>query len=254
MFVHACTAIRMVRCVKVMGRFVDKTLCMFLQMSCMTLECCVCRPGDAALPSLYAPMGTQVGTPAWIPESLDHEVDIAKIWFVIIKSSSDKNALGRAAVIEDPLDSDADRRKGQAPSFSEQPAMVLGLPGTTALALSVPAINVAAPLTLQLNASHCPGSMVWPVAHSTLKGDCESLSHALQKQGVVTTVSPDSLSNHTATVMVNISVIVTPMVIVLMGQTSVGGGRMCRWGTLWDGVPQALFTAPHAMASKLLSR
>ncbi|KAL0021497.1 hypothetical protein WJX77_000618 [Trebouxia sp. C0004] len=32
------------------------------------------RPGDAALPSRYIPMGTQVGTPAWIPESVEEQV------------------------------------------------------------------------------------------------------------------------------------------------------------------------------------
>ncbi|DBA84846.1 TPA: hypothetical protein ACH3X1_005872 [Trebouxia sp. C0004] len=87
------------------------------------------RPGDAALPSRYIPMGTQVGTPAWIPESVEEQVDVANIWFVIIKHSSDQNAVSGAAAIGTPADKDADKHKGQAASSSECPAMVLGAPG-----------------------------------------------------------------------------------------------------------------------------
>ncbi|KAA6422720.1 MAG: mixed lineage kinase, partial [Trebouxia sp. A1-2] len=84
------------------------------------------RPGDAALPSLYTPMGTQVGTPAWIPESVEDQVDVAKIWFVIITRSGGKN---RAALIGTYVVSDADKHNGQAAlSSSQQPAVVLGTP------------------------------------------------------------------------------------------------------------------------------
>ena len=94
------------------------------------MSACVCRPGDAALPSLYAPMGTQVGTPAWIPESVEDQVDVAKIWFVIIKHSGGKDAVIRAALIGTHVQSDADKHKGQAAqSSSQQPAVVLGPPG-----------------------------------------------------------------------------------------------------------------------------
>ncbi len=91
----------------------------------------VCRPGDAALPSRYVPMGTQVGTPAWIPESVEEQVDVANIWFVIIKRSSEKNAVSRAAATGTPADKDADKHNGQAASSSERPAVVLGAPGET---------------------------------------------------------------------------------------------------------------------------
>ena len=90
---------------------------------------CVCRPGDAALPSLYTPMGTQVGTPAWIPESVEDQVDVAKIWFVIITRSGGKN---KAALICTYVGSDADKNNGQAAlSSSQQPAVGLGTPGKT---------------------------------------------------------------------------------------------------------------------------
>lgn len=95
------------------------------------MSVCVRRPGDAALPSLYAPMGTQVGTPAWIPESVEDQVDVAKIWFVIIKRSSEKSAVSRAADNGTPADKDADKHKGQAASSSEQPTVVMGAPGQT---------------------------------------------------------------------------------------------------------------------------
>ena len=93
----------------------------------------VCRPGDAALPSRYVPMGTQVGTPAWIPESVEEQVDVANIWFVIIKRSSEKSAVSRAAAngtcADKDADKDADKHNGQAAFSSEQPALVLGAPG-----------------------------------------------------------------------------------------------------------------------------
>ena len=90
----------------------------------------MCRPGDAALPSLYAPMGTQVGTPAWIPQSVEDQVDVAKIWFVIIKRSGGKNAVSRAALIGTHVESDTDKHKDQAaPSPAQQSAVVLGTPG-----------------------------------------------------------------------------------------------------------------------------
>ena len=98
----------------------------------------VCRPGDAALPSRYVPMGTQVGTPAWIPESVDEQVDVANIWFVIIKRSREKIAASRAAANGTPADKhadkhadkDADKHNGQAAS-SSQPDVVVGAPGQT---------------------------------------------------------------------------------------------------------------------------
>ena len=75
-------------------------------------------------------MGTQVGTPAWIPESVEDQVDVANIWFVIIKYSGGKKAVSRAALIGTHVESDTDRHKGQAaPSSSQQPAVVLGTPG-----------------------------------------------------------------------------------------------------------------------------
>ena len=92
---------------------------------------CVCRPGDAALPSRYVPMGTQVGTPAWIPESVEDQVDVANIWFVIIKRSSERGAVSRAAATGTPADKDADTHRGQTGYFSEQPAVVSGAPGLT---------------------------------------------------------------------------------------------------------------------------
>lgn len=75
-------------------------------------------------------MGTQVGTPAWIPESVEDQVDVAKIWFVIIKRSGGKNAVSRAALIGTNIESETDKHKGQAaPSPSQQSAVVLGTPG-----------------------------------------------------------------------------------------------------------------------------
>jgi len=75
-------------------------------------------------------MGTQVGTPAWIPESVEDQVDVAKIWFVIIKRSGGNNAVSRANLIGTHVESDTDRHKSQAaPSPSQQSAVVLGTPG-----------------------------------------------------------------------------------------------------------------------------
>lgn len=48
------------------------------------------RPGDGSLPAQYVAMGTQVGTPAWVPDSADTDVDVAKNWFVIIKGIKTK--------------------------------------------------------------------------------------------------------------------------------------------------------------------
>ena len=76
-------------------------------------------------------MGTQVGTPAWIPESVEEQVDVASIWFVIIKRSSEKSAVSRAAATGAPADKDADKHRGQTAYFSEQPAVVSGAPGLT---------------------------------------------------------------------------------------------------------------------------
>jgi hypothetical protein len=88
----------------------------------------VCRPRDAALPSRYVPMGTQVGTPAWIPQSVEEQVDVANIWFVVIKRSSEKNVVSRAAANGTCADKDADKHNGQAAS-SSQPDVVVGAPG-----------------------------------------------------------------------------------------------------------------------------
>ena len=51
-----------------------------------------CRPGDGNLPLRFAPVGTQVGTPAWIPdteeeESALYELDtgVTKHWFVHLR-------------------------------------------------------------------------------------------------------------------------------------------------------------------------
>lgn len=52
----------------------------------------MCRPGDGALPKQYAPVGTQVGTPAWIPDPPKTETNVAQNWFVIIKGESIKKA------------------------------------------------------------------------------------------------------------------------------------------------------------------
>ena len=59
-------------------------------------------------------MGTQVGTPAWLPESVEEQVDVANIWFVIIKRSSEKSAVSRAAANGTCADKDADKHNGQA--------------------------------------------------------------------------------------------------------------------------------------------
>lgn len=75
-------------------------------------------------------MGTQVGTPAWIPDSVEEQVDVANIWFVIIKRSSEKYAVSRAAANGTSADKDADTHNGQAAS-SSQPDVVVGAPGYT---------------------------------------------------------------------------------------------------------------------------
>ena len=56
------------------------------------LRCVACRPGDGTLPNRYVPVGTQVGTPAWVPDEVEedsglNELDtgVAKHWFVHIR-------------------------------------------------------------------------------------------------------------------------------------------------------------------------
>ena len=56
----------------------------------------ICRPGDGALPRQYIPTGTQVGTPAWIPDPPEGEAQVAKNWFVIIKGSGERKAARKA--------------------------------------------------------------------------------------------------------------------------------------------------------------
>lgn len=100
-------------------------------------------------------MGTQVGTPAWIPESPEETADVAKIWFVIITASSKKHAVGSPTPVGPPVgpsadahvdsDADIDRRNGPVASCSGQPPVVLSTQGTGARACSV---YVAAHLVL----------------------------------------------------------------------------------------------------------
>ena len=124
-------------------------------ISTYTKQCWWDRPGDATLPSLYAPMGTQVGTPAWIPESPEETADVAKIWFVIITTSGKKHVGSSAASVGPSADAhadtaasdaDVDRRNGPVASCSGQPPVVLSPQGTRARAVSV---HVAAHLMLQ---------------------------------------------------------------------------------------------------------
>lgn len=100
-------------------------------------------------------MGTQVGTPAWIPESPEETADVAKIWFVIITASSKKHVMGSPTPVgpsadahADVVDSDADtdRRNGLVASCSGQPPVVLSPQGTRARASSV---HVAAHVVLR---------------------------------------------------------------------------------------------------------
>ncbi|KAL3151455.1 hypothetical protein ABBQ38_012460 [Trebouxia sp. C0009 RCD-2024] len=49
------------------------------------------RPGNGAMPMKYSPLGTQVGTPAWVPDSVEEddgmteESGVAKHWFVHLR-------------------------------------------------------------------------------------------------------------------------------------------------------------------------
>ena len=97
-----------------------------------------CRPGDGALPSQYVPMGTQVGTPAWVPESADTDVDVAKNWFVIIKGSKARRATERDHVQMDTAGTNTVvATRGQPSSArSSHPTVSLGVAGERALALS----------------------------------------------------------------------------------------------------------------------
>ena len=56
----------------------------------------ICRPGEGALPRQYIPTGTQVGTPAWIPDPPEGEAQVAQHWFVIIKGSGERKAARKA--------------------------------------------------------------------------------------------------------------------------------------------------------------
>ena len=82
--------------------------------------CCLSQP--------ICPHGDPGGTPAWIPQSVEEQVDVANIWFVIIKRSSEKNVVSRAAANGTCADKDADKHNGQAAS-SSQPDVVVGAPG-----------------------------------------------------------------------------------------------------------------------------
>ncbi len=59
---------------------------------------------------------------------MEEQVDVANIWFVIIKRSSEKNVVSRAAANGTCADKDADKHNGQAAS-SSQPDVVVGAPG-----------------------------------------------------------------------------------------------------------------------------
>ena len=60
-----------------------------------TLTCDLyCRPGNGAMPMKFCPTGTQVGTPAWVPDSVEEddgmteESGVAKHWFVHLRRIS----------------------------------------------------------------------------------------------------------------------------------------------------------------------
>lgn len=73
-----------------------------------------------------------MGTPAWIPDSLDEEVDVATIWFVIITRRHVKKAASGADADKDSAGSDShtDRLSADDRVSVEQSAVVVGSPGT----------------------------------------------------------------------------------------------------------------------------
>ena len=83
-------------------------------------------------------MGTQVGTPAWVPDSADTDVDVAKNWFVIIKGSKTRRATERDHVQMDTAGTNTVvATRGQPLSArSSHPTVSLGGAGERALALS----------------------------------------------------------------------------------------------------------------------
>ena len=91
-----------------------------------------CRPGDGALPNQYVPMGTQVGTPAWVPDSADTDVDVAKNWFIIIMGSKLRRPLAREHVHVDTAGTNSVHSTWgkQVSGYSSQSVLSLGVAGT----------------------------------------------------------------------------------------------------------------------------
>lgn len=83
-------------------------------------------------------MGTQVGTPAWVPDSADTDVDVAKNWFVIIKGSKTRRATERDHVQMDTAGTNTviATRGQQLSARSSHPSVLLGVAGERAWALS----------------------------------------------------------------------------------------------------------------------
>ncbi len=59
--------------------------------------CDACRPGDGTLPKRFVPVGTQVGTPAWVPNEVEEDsglneedTGVAKHWFVHLRRTGHK--------------------------------------------------------------------------------------------------------------------------------------------------------------------
>ena len=102
----------------------------FPKLNCET-RLCWCRPGDGALPSRYGPMGTQVGTPAWIPDSVEEDAGVAKIWFVLIKGSRSKRAPERTHVEMDTagFNSAQPVHRSRASTYSGHSVASLAPPG-----------------------------------------------------------------------------------------------------------------------------
>ena len=60
-------------------------------------NCDACRPGDGTLPKRFVPVGTQVGTPAWVPNEVEEDsglseedTGVAKHWFVHLRRTGHK--------------------------------------------------------------------------------------------------------------------------------------------------------------------
>ena len=68
-------------------------------LCCLLCYCDVCRPGDGTLPKRFVPVGTQVGTPAWVPNEVEEDsglneedTGVAKHWFVHLRRTGHKAA------------------------------------------------------------------------------------------------------------------------------------------------------------------